>query len=59
MVFFHIGMDYWRKECKIAIFIAGILIPAAIVIFQTARAIFNSKENQNKIEEEVKKIKNF
>ena len=32
MMFFHLGFDYWRKECKIIVFIAGVLIPAIIVI---------------------------
>jgi len=32
-LFFHLGLDYWRKNAKIAVFTMGVLVPSVIVIF--------------------------
>jgi len=58
-LFFHIGYDYWRKEAKILVFIAGILIPVCIILYQGAMSFIAKDKNEKKIEKAIKKIKPY
>ena len=58
-IFFHIGYDYWRKETKILIFTAGVLIPLAVVIYQGVMSYIDKEKNERKIDKAVKKIKSY
>lgn len=37
MIFYTVGLDFWRAQSKITLFIAGLLVPALIPLYYFIR----------------------
>lgn len=47
-VFYHTGLNWWKQESKITVFIALVVVPALIALFHFVVSFFKKEEKEEK-----------